>query len=98
MIKKMNRIAVIAYARYREGKTMTWNEIEYFIKKYPKCELCYKESVHRIERFIRVPELNYLFLKLTAPQYMKASAYFEDKPYYCDKKIDGVFKYYRRKQ
>lgn len=76
---------------------MRWNEIERYIKKYPKCELCYKESVHRIERFIRIPELDYrVCLKLTAPQYMKASAYFEDKPFY-NKTIDGVFEHYRRK-
>ena len=78
---------------------MTWNEIEWFIKKYPKCELCYKESVHRIERFIKVPERNCLCLKLTAPQYMKASAYFEDEHFFYVKMIDGgVLKHYRRKQ
>lgn len=79
---------------------MTWNEIERYIKKYPKCELCYKESVHRIERFIRIPELDYrVCLKLTAPQYMKASAYFEDIPFVCDKRKDGeYFEYCRRKQ
>ena len=78
---------------------MKWNELERYIKKHPKCELCYKESVHRIERFIRIPELDYLRLKLTAPQYMKASAYFEDKPFVCDKTKDGeYFEYCRRKQ
>jgi ribosomal protein L37AE/L43A len=81
-----------------EAKAMTWNEIERYLKKYPKCELCYKESVHRIERSIRIPELDCLRFKLTAPQYMKASAYFEDKPFLCDKMIDGAFQYYRRKQ
>lgn len=81
---------------------MKWNEIERYIKKYPKCELCYKESIHRIERFIRIPELDYrVCLKLTAPQYMKVSAYFEDIPFACVKTKDGVFgyfEYYRRKQ
>lgn len=78
---------------------MKWNEIERYIKKYPKCELCYKESVHRIERFIRIPELGCPHFKLTAPQYMKASAYFEDIPFVCDKTKDGeYFEYCRRKQ
>ena len=43
-------------------------------------------------------EVDCLRFKLTAPQYMKASAYFEDKPFLCDKMIDGAFQYYRRKQ
>lgn len=78
---------------------MKWPEIEQNIIKYPKSELCAEYSVHRIKRFLRVPELNYSTIKLTAPQYMRASAYFENRPavYDKDKNTGGVFEIYMQR-